>query len=117
MQNKETERLDIILKALSEKKGMNIKIVDVSEESSVCDYFVIASATNNQAVKALYDNVSDKLKKIGVYALRKDGYSEGRWIAADFGDVILHIFHRDTRVQYQFDVLWDNGENVRVYED
>ncbi|MFI3167947.1 MAG: ribosome silencing factor [Bacillota bacterium] len=114
---KENLRLDTILKAISEKKGMAIKIVDVSAESSVCDYFVIASATNNQAVKALYDNVSEKLKKIGVMPLRSDGYAGGRWIAADYGDIVVHLFHRDTRLQYQFDVLWDNGENVSTYED
>ncbi len=114
---KENLKLETILKAVSEKKGMNIKVVDVSAESSICDYFVIASATNNQAVKALYDNVSEKLKKIGVMPTRSDGYAQGRWVAADYGDIIVHLFHRDTRLQYQFDVLWDNGENVSTYED
>lgn len=86
------EKLKLIVAALEDKKGSDIVTIDVREKTSLCEYFVICSARSAPQVKALCDNVEEKLKKFDVSKLRIDGYSEGRWIAMDYGDIIVHIF-------------------------
>ena len=111
------DKLEIMLKAISEKKGENIKIIDVREQTTVCNYFIVASAKNFSAVKAMYDNVCDKMKKENIYPRSSDGYSQAKWIAGDFEDIIVHLFYHETRCLYQFDALWAEGENVTDYVD
>ena len=53
------------------------------------------------------------MEKLGVNMLRQEGKQEGKWAVADFGDVIVHIFHDETRMTYAFDELWDNGNNIK----
>ena len=94
--------------ALEDKKGTDIVTIDVQERTSLCEYFVICSGRSAPQVKALCDNVEEKLKKLGVPKLRVDGYSEGRWIAMDYGDIIVHIFQDQQRLFYHLERLWQD---------
>lgn len=105
-----------ICKALAEKQATDIKIVEIKKISNLADYFVICSGRSIPQVKAIFDNLEEKLEKQGKFAVRKEGYSEGRWIAVDYGEVIVHIFHKDTREIYGLDSLWNNGSNVTEYK-
>ena len=102
------EKLKLIVDALEDKKGTDIVTIDVQERTSLCEYFVICSGRSAPQVKALCDNVEEKLKKLGVPKLRVDGYSEGRWIALDYGDIIVHIFQDQQRLFYHLERLWQD---------
>ncbi len=102
------EKLKLIVDALEDKKGTDIVTIDVQERTSLCEYFVICSGRSAPQVKALCDNVEEKLKKLGVPKLRVDGYSEGRWIAMDYGDIIVHIFQDQQRLFYHLERLWQD---------
>lgn len=104
-----------ICKTLAEKQAQNIKIVEIAGMSNLADYFVICSGRSIPQVKAIFDHLEEQLEKTGRFAVRKEGYSEGRWIAVDYGEVIVHIFHKDTREVYGLDNLWNNGANITDY--
>ena len=104
-----------ICELLASKQATDIKIVEISGISDLADYFVICSGRSMPQVKAIFDNLEEQLEKQGRFAIRKEGYTEGRWIAVDYGDVIVHIFHKDTREIYSLDTLWNNGSNVTDY--
>ena len=104
-----------IAAVLDEKKASDIVIIDLSDKSIIADYFVIASGRSTTAVKSLTDNVDEKLSKEGIEPLRRDGFSEAKWIAVDYGSVILHVFHEETREYYRLERLWINGGNCEKY--
>ena len=111
------ERVQVICKTLSDKQALDIKIVDINGVSDIADYFVLCSGRSTAQVKALFDHLEETLEKQEIFALRSEGATEGRWIAVDYGDVIVHIFHKDTRDVYALDTLWGNGANVTTFED
>ena len=104
-----------IAAVLDEKKASDIVIIDLSEKFIIADYFVIASGRSTTAVKSLTDNVDEKLSKEGIEPLRRDGFSEAKWIAVDYGSVILHVFHEETREYYRLARLWIDGGNCEKY--
>ncbi len=105
-------------KALSDKKASDILILNVSEQTVVCSYFVIASGKSTTQVHALGDHVEEQMKKLyGESPLRTEGMREGRWGVIDYGDVVVHIFNEESRLFYYLERLWDSGQNVTRYED
>lgn len=98
---------------LDSKKAVNIQVLDVAHLTIVTDYFVIASARNHIAAKAMCDELEEKL---GVNPLRRDGYAEGRWIVLDYASVIVHIFHEQEREFYRLERLWEDGSNAITFE-
>lgn len=111
------ETVQNICKALSEKLAADIKIIEIKGVSDVADYFVVCSGRSAPQVKALDDHLEEAMEKLGKFALHKEGVREGKWIALDYGDVVVHIFHKDIRDVYALDKLWDNGGNVTSYQD
>lgn len=112
------EKALLICKLLSEKKGENIVYIDVASKSSLCDYFVIAGGRSSTAVKALCENLEEKLEKeYGVIPERRDGGREGRWNVLDYGDVIVHVFNDEMRDFYHLERLWEDGANLVQYKD
>lgn len=106
-----------ICHALWEKSAVDIKVIEVNGISDIADYFVVCSGRSVPQVKALYDHLEEQMEKDNKFVLRKEGITEGRWIAMDYGDVIVHIFHKDTRDVYALDTLWNNGNNVINYNE
>lgn len=96
-----------IINILENKKGLDIKVIDVSDKTILADTFIIVSGTSNTHVKALCDNVEEDLKKEGIYPKRIEGYREGRWVLIDYADVIVHIFHPQEREEYNLEQLWE----------
>lgn len=111
-----TQIKDLICQALSEKKAYNITVLKVNHLTILADYFVICSAKSTTQVKALGENVEKVLAENGLEPQHKDGYTEGRWVALDYGSVIAHIFHDETRVLYALEQLWNDGANMEKYE-
>ena len=105
-------------KALSDKKAQDIVILNVSEQTVMCSYFVVASGKSTTQVRALGDNVEEQLKKqYRIAPARTEGMREGRWGVLDYGDVIVHVFNEESRLFYYLERLWDSGRNVERYED
>lgn len=102
---------------LSAKKAEDILIIDVTEKTTLCDFFVIASGHSSTQVKALCDHVEEKLSAEGVEPRRTEGTREGRWGVIDYGDVIVHIFNDESRLFYHLERLWQDGENATAYKD
>lgn len=101
------EKLDIIVKTLDDKLAEDIKIIKL-EDSSVADYFVIATGNSINQTRALADYVEDALYKEGYEIISKEGLREGEWILIDVSDVIVHIFTQKQRKFYDLDDLWES---------
>ena len=100
------EMLKIACAALEDKKAFDIKIIDISRISTLCDYIVIADGTNKKQVQALSDNVEDNM--------HEEGYSEGGWILLDYYDIIIHIFSEESRRFYNIEKIWSDGDIVSL---
>lgn len=111
------ELTEQICKTLSSKKAEDIVIINVEEMTILTDNYVICSAKSQTAVKALANYVEDDLSKLGVEPLHRDGIREGKWGVLDYGSVIVHIFHTETRNLYDLEKIWSNGENTTYYKD
>lgn len=103
------EALKIAINALEEKKGEQIKIIDISKVSVVADYFVIASGKNMNQIHAMADEVEEKLSKAGVEPKQIEGANTSGWILMDYNDFIIHIFNEDQRLYYDIERIWSDG--------
>lgn len=104
-----------IAEALYNKKGEDILIIDIADMSIIADCFVVASGNNVNQVKALCDDVERVMSLQGEQHRRLEGYPLGRWIVMDYGDVLVHIFHKEEREFYNLERLWDDGFNTSRY--
>lgn len=96
-------------------KAVNLKVLDLTEMSSLADYFVLASATNTTMAKSISDEVSAQLKKHGANVLSKEGsHQDTDWILIDLGDIIIHIFQEMSRDIYDLDNLWSKAPRVTI---
>lgn len=99
------ELLEKITTLLEDKKAIDLKTLDIIEQSTLADYFVIASGTSNTHIKALADNVEVELKKEDIYPNKIEGYNT-EWILMDYGDVVVHIFTEKERQNYDLEELY-----------
>jgi ribosome-associated protein len=93
-------------RALEEKQGGDIRILDVRGLSGVTDYVVVASGSSPPHLKALVNEVQDILKKEGVRCYRKAGVPECGWLVVDYVDCVIHIFSPEARRYYEIEALW-----------
>lgn len=100
--------------ALEDKKAFDIKAIDISKISTLCDYIIIADGTNKKQVQALCDNVQDCMRDAGYENKSIEGYSDGGWILLDYYDIIVHIFSEETRRFYNIEKIWSDGDMVDV---
>lgn len=110
MDNKELVKVAVEL--LEEKKAENIKVLDIHEISVMADYFIIASASNLSQVKAISDQLEQKLFENGLKLLHSEGYQTARWVLLDFGNIIIHIFYKDEREFYQLERVWGDAKEI-----
>lgn len=106
------EMARIVQNALSDKKGEDIKIIDISQISVMADYFVIANGTSDSQVKALVDNVDEQMEKAGYHLRQQEGKGGTTWVLLDFGDVIVHVFDKDGRSFYNLERIWSDGKII-----
>ena len=92
------------------KKAEEVVILDVREVSSVTDFFVIASATSEPHVRAIWNEIVDSLKQVhGVSASKPERISSNNWVVIDYFDVIVHVMNKDIRSQYDLEGLWNDA--------
>lgn len=99
----------IAVNALEDKKAEDIRILDISEISTIADYFIIANGTNKSQIQAIADNISEILGRAGVTMRQIEGYQNANWVLMDFQDVIIHIFDKENRLFYDLERIWRDG--------
>lgn len=112
------ERSKLIVKkaydALNDKKGEDIKIIEIGKLSTVADYFIIANGSNAPHVESLVDNVEEELLKEKIHAERIEGVKSSGWILMDYNDVVVHVFSKEDRLFYDLERIWRDGKEVDV---
>ena len=114
MQAKEMAK--IAYHALDEKKGEDIRIIDIAGISVLADYFIIANGSSESQVQAMVDNVEEEMHKAGYSLKQREGYGSGNWVILDFGDVIVHVFDKENRLFYDLERIWRDGKNIEITE-
>ena len=95
--------------AIEDRKGARIQVIDLRGLSDAADYFIIASGTSDAHVRGLADGVVKAMDDAGVSPHHVEGVPTGRWVLLDFVDIVVHIFHPETRAFYQLERLWQDA--------
>jgi len=101
---------DLVVEALDDLKGKDIRKLDVRDLTDIADYMVIASGTSDRHVKALADSVRERALEQGLKPIGTEGEETGEWVLVDFGDVLVHVMQQQTREFYDLEKLW--GEDL-----
>lgn len=96
------------------KKGYDVRILDLKEIASFADYFVICSADSDTQVKAISDEIDKNLKDQGIKSWHKEGYKALNWVLLDYVDVVVHIFKKEMREFYNIEKLWGDAPVIEV---
>lgn len=108
------DMVHVIYDALADKKGEDIKVIDISEISVMADYFIITNGNSDSQVSALVENVDEKTHAAGYELKQQEGVKGGDWILMDYGDVIVHVFNGDNRSFYNLERIWSDGKVVEM---
>jgi ribosome-associated protein len=112
----DSKKLALLCRELADnRKAEDIVILDVRELSSVTDYFVIASGTSEPHLRAIVDEISDKLREEhGINPRARDGTYATAWVVLDYFDVIVHVMRADVRDRYDLETLWGDAPRIKV---
>ena len=103
--------------AAADKLADDVLAFDVSDQMVITDVFVLASAPNDRQVRAIVDEIEDKMRLAGAKPVRREGEREGRWVLLDYSDVIVHVMHAEDRVFYALERLWKDCPLVELPEE
>lgn len=106
------EMAKIAYEALTEKKGEDVRAIQITEIASFADYFIIADGTNPSQISALVDNVEEKMSEAGYEPKRIEGVRNSSWILMDYGDIIVHVFSKEDRLFYDLERIWKDGKEL-----
>lgn len=106
------ELVEIAATAASDKLATDIIAYDVSEQLVITDAFLLCSAPNDRQVRAIVDEIEEKLSKAGAKPVRREGEREGRWVLLDYMDVVVHVQHSEERVFYALERLWKDCPQI-----
>jgi ribosome-associated protein len=104
------EKVALVREAMEELRAVDVKVIQVTEKTHLTDYLAICSGTSNIHIRAIADNVLDKLKEHDIKGIRREGYQEARWILMDFGDVLAHVFDPEDREFYALEKFWQREQ-------
>lgn len=108
----------LAVRCASEKKAIDIRVLDLRQVASFTEYFVIGSGANQRQVQAIADEIVEQLKKqLGTRTIRIEGYAAGEWVLLDFGDFVVHIFNKEARDFYDLERLWRDAQKVELPSD
>lgn len=93
-------------RAAADKLATDLLAFDVSEQLAITDAFLLASGANDRQVKAIVDEIEDKLREIGSKPIRREGERDGRWVLIDYGEIVVHVQHSEERQFYALERLW-----------
>ena len=110
------ELAGIAAEAAAEKLATDIIAYDVSEQLVITDVFLLCSAANDRQVRAIVEEIEERLRRAGVRPARREGEREGRWVLLDYLDLVMHIQHAEERIYYALERLWKDCPQVPLPE-
>ena len=114
MSMKTEDVLRLVVDILDKKKGQNVKIIKIDKLSTLCDYFVIADSDNVRHVKSLVDEVEEGLNLAGKAPRKVEKDVNFNWVILDYWDIVIHIFHKETRKFYDLENIWADGIEISI---
>ena len=115
MEKEESRRLAAIaVKALDDKKGEDIKVIEIDEISPLADYFVLATGNNTSQTDAMVEAVQEAAEKAGFKVDHVEGHRNANWTLIDMTGVIVHVFDDEARGFYDLDRIWKDGKQIDI---
>lgn len=112
--SKSKEMTRLAIQALEDKKGNDIRVIDIQDVSIIADYFIIASGSNRNQVQSMADNAEEVLGRAGFEPRQLEGYGTASWILMDYNDIIIHVFSEEDRLFYDLERIWRDGKTVDI---
>ena len=106
------EQMKAVYHALTEKQGKDITVIDISEISTLADYFITTHGNNTPHVESLVDCVQEAMDKAGAVCRSQEGLRGGRWVLLDYGDIVVNVFSKEDRLWYDLERIWRDGKLV-----
>ena len=103
-----------IYNIIDEKKGEDIKVIDISGVSTVADYFIIASGNNVNQVQAISEEIDEVLGREGITPKAIEGHRNATWVLLDYRDIVVHIFLKEDRSFYDLERIWRDGKEIEM---
>ncbi|MBL7070649.1 MAG: ribosome silencing factor [Candidatus Omnitrophica bacterium] len=110
------EKIEVIANAASAKKAQGLIAIDLRKLGSISDHFIIASGESTVQIEAIADNIESELLSHNCRVLHKEGKGEALWILLDCGDIVVHVFYKDTRAFYNLEKLWYDAPQKKLNE-
>jgi ribosome-associated protein len=110
------ELVEIAAVAAADKLATDIIAYDVSEQLVITDAFLLCSASNDRQVRAIVDEVEEKLRRADARPVRREGEREGRWVLLDYIDAVIHVQHAEERAFYALERLWKDCPRIPLPE-
>ncbi len=107
----------LIANAALSKKAYDVTILDLRKLTTMTDYFVVCSVDSDTQARAVADEIKNESLEKGETSVRKEGYSEGRWVLLDYIDVVAHVFHKEMREFYNLEKLWGDAKMEYVSDE
>ncbi|RHW38612.1 ribosome silencing factor [Lysinibacillus yapensis] len=104
--------LEIVYKALDDKRAEDIVVLNMQSISLLADYFLICNGNSDRQAQAIAREVQEKAQENGFTVKRVEGFDSARWILVDLGDIVVHIFHKDERAFYNLERLWGDAPQL-----
>jgi len=108
------EELEIAISAAQDKKAIDPLVLMVKELSSFTDYFLLFTGANPRQVRAITDEVEQRLKQRGLRAHHVEGYNQAEWVLMDYVDFVVHVFSERARAYYDLERLWRAAPRVPI---
>ena len=102
----------VAAKALDDKLGVDIALLEITDVTTLADHFLICTGNSNTHVKSLCDAVEEALDKVGEPVIRREGHRSGTWVLLDYGCLVVHVFTEETRQFYDLERLWSDAKRV-----
>ncbi len=112
----QNEVLKKIIRTLDSKKAEDVTAIIITNLTILADYFVIANGTSTTHARTLAEEVEYQLSQEGIEPNRTEGYNGSNWVILDYGDIVVHVFYKETRDYYQLERLWSDGEMIDISE-
>ncbi|HMQ05349.1 MAG TPA: ribosome silencing factor [Pyrinomonadaceae bacterium] len=110
--------LQLAARCASEKKGVDLKILDLRPIASFTEFFLVVTGLNQRQVQAIADEITEQLKKLSrARPSRVEGYTTAEWVLLDYGDFIVHVFDKEAREFYDLERLWRDARKVEIPSD
>ena len=106
------EALIVALKAVEDKKALDVTVLDISEIASFADWFLICTGDSSRQIQAIADEVELKLKAGGFKTNHIEGYRNAEWVLLDYNELVVHVFSKTARAYYDLERLWRDARKV-----